>query len=86
MKRTEWNLMYGDWEPRADRVETRMRRLHDMPEFPGSHGRHDQYAKTRVRLLYVRTLLMSDIDRHCARLQYQSLGLRKTISRFIGTE
>lgn len=77
--------MYGDWEPGVDRVETRMRRLHDLPEIPGSHGRHDQYAETWVRFLSVRMLLMSE-DRHPARLWYQSLGLRNTISRFIGTE
>jgi hypothetical protein len=65
--------------PELARVETRLRRLHDMPEYPGSHGRHNQYAETWVWFLYVRTLLMLEEDRHPARLWYQSLGLRKTI-------
>jgi hypothetical protein len=61
---------YGDREPGADRVETRLRRLHDMPEYPGSRGRHDQTSETWVWFLYVRTLLMLDEGRHPARLRY----------------
>lgn len=78
--------MYGDREPREARVETRMRRLHGIPEFLAPMAAMIDMQKLEVRFLYVRTLLMSEEDQYRAGLWYQSLGLRKTISRFIGTE